>query len=81
LCFLEAIKGVGREGVRGLVGMYEERLCAVRLLDVGFWDAGQKVEDGICIEAEDVADAYGPVRSSALGTRILVKHMRSISAS
>lgn len=66
--FLETVEGIRCEGVRGLVGMYKERLCAVCLLDVGFGDTGQKVEDCIGIEAERVADTCVCVRSSSIDT-------------
>jgi hypothetical protein len=58
LRFLEAVKGIGRKRVLGLVGMDEERLCAVDLLDVGLGDTGLEAEHCIGVEAEDVADSW-----------------------
>jgi hypothetical protein len=57
LRFLEAIEGIGCEWVLGLVGMYEERLCAVHFLDVGFWYTWLETKDCIGVETEDIADS------------------------
>jgi hypothetical protein len=59
LRFLEAVEGIGGEGVLGLVGMDEEGLCAVYFLDVGFGNTGLETEDGVGVEVEDIADTYG----------------------
>jgi hypothetical protein len=57
LGFLEAVKGIGRKRVLGLVGMDEERLCAVDFLYVGFWDTWLETENCVGVETEDVADS------------------------
>jgi hypothetical protein len=59
LRFLEAVEGIGGEGVLGLVGMDEEGLCAVDFLDVGFGNTGLETEDCVGVEVEDIADTYG----------------------
>jgi hypothetical protein len=47
LGLFEAVKGLGRERVLGLVGMDEEGLFAVDVFDVRFGDAGFEPEDGV----------------------------------
>lgn len=47
LRFVEAVKGIRRSRVGGLVRMDEEGLFAVLDFDVFFWDAGLEVEDGV----------------------------------
>lgn len=54
--FLEAVEGIWREGVLGLVRMDEEGFGAVDFLDVGFGDTWLETKDGVGIEAEDGAD-------------------------
>jgi hypothetical protein len=59
LRFLQAVEGVGREGVFGFVGMDEEGFGAVDFFDVGFGNAWLQAEDCVGVEAEDIADSWG----------------------
>jgi hypothetical protein len=49
LGFLEAVEGIGRRGVFGLVGMDEEGFLAVLDLDVRVWNAWLEVKDCIAV--------------------------------
>jgi hypothetical protein len=58
LRFLQAVEGIGREGVFGLVRMDEQGFGAVDFLDVGFGDTWLEAEDCVGVETEDVADSW-----------------------
>lgn len=56
LRFLEAVEGVGRLWILGLVGMDQEGFGAVTFLDVGVGNAGLEVEHSVCVETEGFQD-------------------------
>jgi len=58
LRFLEAVEGIWRERVLGLVGMDEEGLGAVYFLDIGFWHTWLEAEYCVSVETEDIADSW-----------------------
>jgi hypothetical protein len=75
LGLLQAVEGVGRARVLGLVGVDEQRLLAVDVLDVTVWDAGLQAQDGVGVQPkglEDAVDLCILFRRRRWVTRVLV---------
>lgn len=53
----ETIEGIWSPSVLGLIRMYEERLFAISLYDVGFRNTGLKIEDIIGIVLKSLEDS------------------------
>jgi len=55
--FLETVEGIRSSSVLGLIWMYEERLLAVSLYNIGFGYTRLKIEDIVSIVLEGFEDS------------------------